>query len=209
MKSITRFITGILFLIYLAACSDSSSTSDENQVETGQFIDSEVFGLNYQTESRQGTTSSTGAFEYLSGETITFSIGDLSLPPTAAASVITPLDIFDTSNISDVAVLNLSRLLQSLNSDDDPKNGLSLLSQAHMSATGLSIDVNASTFETDVSNLVANSGSTRTGLKSTADASSHLQASLDTFSIEYQLCESTHAKVGQTAEFSTLFHLQS
>jgi hypothetical protein len=109
MKPVTRFLAGYLPLNLLVACSDSSTTNDESSVETGRFIDSEVSGLNYQTESRQGVTSAKGEFEYLPGEMVTFTIGDLTLPTVAGSTVITPLDIFATNNISNATASNLSR----------------------------------------------------------------------------------------------------
>ena len=146
---------------------------------TGTLIDSPVSGIRYQTESVTGTTNASGEFSYLDGEIVTFLIGDISLPPVAAGSVITPLDILDTQDINNPPVVNMARLLQSLDEDGNPENGISIGDGAHESATGMSLDFSSSTFDTDVINLVANSGSVTTTLVDEAVALSHLRDSLE------------------------------
>ncbi len=111
--------------------SDSSSTSSpqpQQQVKTGQFIDSAVEGLTYKTATQSGTTDSQGRFSYLDGEKVTFSIGALELPEVTTDQTITPMDVMKTSSLHDSRVQNLARLLQTLDEDENPENGITIKS---------------------------------------------------------------------------------
>ncbi len=182
-----RFISALSITVFAfgsAGCgSDSVEVAGSGggaASNTGILIDSAVSGIDYQTVSGTGTTNTSGQFSYLEGESVTFSIGDINLPPVAAGPVITLLDIFNTQDINDPSVVNLARLLQSLDENGDPTNGISIHNDAHLSATGLmSLDFASATFDADVINLVANSGSVTTVLIDVSTALSHLQDSLD------------------------------
>jgi len=105
--------------------------TDSAASETGFFIDSRVSGLTWVTQFNGqntgiGTTSFNGAFPYLQGETVTFRIGDLELGTVQASAYITPLTLAGTTNTSNPFVVNLARLLQSLDTDDNPDNGITL-----------------------------------------------------------------------------------
>ncbi len=108
----------------LAGCGGGSSSNTDSS--TGVFVDSAVQGVAYQTTTQSGTTNALGEYEYAAGETVTFSIGGVTLPPVAAKSVVTPFDMAGTKDASDRKVLNIGRLLQSLDSDKDPSNGITI-----------------------------------------------------------------------------------
>jgi hypothetical protein len=59
-------------------------------INKGVFCISPVVGLNYQTLTQSGTTNENGEFLYITGETVTFSIGDLVLGSAPGAPEITP-----------------------------------------------------------------------------------------------------------------------
>lgn len=176
-----------LFAASLAGCGgggDSDTGTNEppppppDETETGVFVDSAVGGIGYRTDTQEGETNADGEFEYVDGETVTFFIGDVELPAVTAGTVITPMDVFDTLDLTDQRVINLARLLQSFDEDSDPSNGISIADAAHLAATGLTIDFNVPTAEfeanTDVINLVSNGGGAGT-LVSAEDALAHLQ----------------------------------
>jgi len=141
-----------------------SGAQAQDTLLTGRFVDSAVAGLQFDTATQSGTTDADGTFTYAAGEEVTFSIGDITLPAVAGADVITPLDVFGTDNIGDVSVMNLARLLQTLDVDGNADNGIVLGDDAAASATGLTLDFASPTFDASVLNLVANSGSTQTSL---------------------------------------------
>jgi len=104
------------------------------QVLTGRLVDSAVIGMPYSN--------------YLANESVTFSLGGIVLPSVDAVPVVTPLDLFSTDNIGDIRVINLTRLLQTLDEDGE------------------------------VTNLVANSGSVNTSLIDGESALDHFSETL-------------------------------
>ncbi len=207
-------ITSILiFIASLTACGGGSSSTNVpttpppppvQTVLTGKFIDAAVQGLSYQTATQSGTTDETGQFSYIAGETITFSIGDIEFPTINAASILTPLSIFTTTDINDNRVVNLARFLQTLDEDGNTSNGITISTIAHTQSMGAVVDFASANFEQQVETIVANSGSSNVILISAADAINHLQASIDV--LNSSNCTSDHPKVGYTGEFSTLAH---
>ena len=171
------------FIAGLIGCSDSSSNSvaplDTATTNTGVFIDAAVSGINYATESLSGVTNAQGEYSFLTGETVTFSIGDIDFPTVTAKEVVTPLDLANTTNINDITVVNIARLLISLDTDNNPDNGISLGPDAHAAATGMSLLLSSETFETDINviNLVSNGGGSGILVDETT-ATDHLESSL-------------------------------
>lgn len=106
--------------------TDSSTSSSNTDSSTGVFVDSAVQGVAYQTTTQSGTTNALGEYEYAAGETVTFSIGGVTLPPVAAKSVVTPFDMVGTKDATNPKVINIGLLLQSLDSDKDPSNGITI-----------------------------------------------------------------------------------
>lgn len=118
-----RAITPLLLvgLLLATACSDSGDTSGTtgnkySDVQTGVLLDSPVAGVAYSTKSQQGITGAGGEFKYRPDEKITFSIGDIILPQTKGAAVLTLLDLAHATTTDDISVINLARFLQTLDS---------------------------------------------------------------------------------------------
>ncbi|WP_455208694.1 hypothetical protein [Kaarinaea lacus] len=123
-------------------------------IQTGVFIDSLVIGVYYETETKSGVTNAAGEYQYIDGETVTFSIGGIVLGSTMAAPVVTPVDIVEGAiNASDPIVSNIIRLLLTLDADGDASNGLDLTTATAM-AVDFSIAIDSPTFEADVTALV-------------------------------------------------------
>lgn len=194
----------------LSACGDSTLPINDNtsgDVVRGQFIDvGSVEGLQYRTDSGTGVTDATGQFEYLQGEQIVFSIGDIELPGTAAKAVITTMDVFATPDTLNPAVVNLNRLLFTLDDDGEIKNGIQISELTASAAIGLQLDFTSPGFEDSIINLVANSGSVRTSLVDTSMAVTAFVNSLEQQAVRVSECASTHPRVGTSAAFVTLFH---
>ena len=100
----------------LAACGGN----DEDELLRGVFSDSPVAGLNYATQSTGGVTDADGVFYYREGEEVVFRIGRMALPAVFASPMVTPLDMTVEGEIDDPVVVNIARLLQSLDEDADP-----------------------------------------------------------------------------------------
>lgn len=111
----------------------------------GIFIDSAVIGIGYRTETQSGVTDEEGNYNYLEGETVTFFIGDLTFPATPASGVVTPFNIAASESVDDNQVVNIARLLQTLDQDGDTSNGITITDTAI--ATAEPVDFNLSTDE--------------------------------------------------------------
>ncbi len=185
----TKQLIGITALSLLAACggggggtnSDDGSEGKSQETQIGVFLDSPVINVDYQTETLSGVTNSSGQYEYIPGETVTFSIGDLKFPVTNAQSTVTPIDIANAQSASDTTVLNMIRLLQTLDADGNPANGITITDAAKAAAT--QVDFTSLEFESlsVVTNLISNAGQDNAtqDLVSSQDALAHFESELE------------------------------
>ena len=116
----------ITTLSLLTACG-SSDLPTNLPTKQGAFVDAPVEGLSFTTSSGlTGTTNAAGVFNYLAGETVTFSLGNVNFPPVAAGDLISPIDLFGASSANHPGALAIARLLQSVDSDGNPDNGIKI-----------------------------------------------------------------------------------
>jgi len=142
----------------LSACGGENKDSKPDQdaplsatPSTGIFLDSLVEGLKYETPTFSGTTNSAGEYDYMLGETVTFSIGDIVLGTVNAGPVVTPLTLVpNATDPTDPVVTNIVRLLLTLDDDGDPNNGISISSATSGTAAGLSVDFTAADLSADI-----------------------------------------------------------
>ena len=118
----------------LTGCGDtySSSTeinSDGNSSVTptllsAQFIDAAVEGLAYDCSpsGTEGFTDHNGYFNYVEGDTCYFFVGDTNIGGTEINGTITPR----TLTRIEPYLTNILRLLQTLDTDENPSNGITL-----------------------------------------------------------------------------------
>ena len=118
--------------------------------KTGSFIDSAVSGIGYTTGTQTGITDSNGNYVYVPGETVTFNIGAITFPPIAALSTVTPLNMSTAGSLSDPVVTNVAYLLQSLDMNNDPDDGIQIDSRvAALAKTSINFNQPTSSFELD------------------------------------------------------------
>lgn len=175
------------------------------EVLTGVFIDSAVQGLTFKTDTQSGTTNQDGEFSYIAGEQVVFSIGELQFPAVNGKEMLSPLDVFSVTNVNDIRVQNMARLLQTLDQDGVAGNGIVITDDAHNQAMGLQVDFASDEFDQQVDALVANSGAAYTRLISSQAAINHLNLSLGN-EVNMQSCEQPTTKQGYIGEFSNLAH---
>lgn len=186
---ISQPIAGLCLTALLSACgggggSDAApapTTPTTPSVLTGILVDSPVSGISYTTATQSGKTNAKGEFSYVAGESVTFSIGSVQLPMVLANATITPLDIAKTTDINNQVASNIMVLLQSLDEDGMPANGISIPAGAAAKAVAaINFDVAPTVFAANaaVTGLVANSGSiTKTPIAAAA-AKAHFQSTL-------------------------------
>jgi hypothetical protein len=101
---------------------DSSNTN----TATGVFKDANVSGLEYRSGDRSGTTGQNGEFTYEVGESVSFTIGGVTIGTADGAKVVTPVDLGSGNRFDAPDVVNRVRFLLFLDRDDDPDNGIQI-----------------------------------------------------------------------------------
>lgn len=97
--------------------------------KTGHFIDSPVAGLSVQTPTYEGVTDINAAFDYFPSESVQISLGSIVLGSAIADHKISPLDIFPAADTEDPQVINMARLLQSLDIDGEAQGGIVIIEE--------------------------------------------------------------------------------
>lgn len=105
-----------------------------------------------------GTISLNGSFNYVSGDTIYFYVGDVLIGSTTGKSNVTPVDLVDTQSYFNPTVLNIVRFLMTLDSDNNPANGIEINSSVNIAFISQTIDFNQtiSAFYTAYNSLISN-----------------------------------------------------
>lgn len=169
-----KLIGLLLILLITSTCSSDKGSDSNGELLTGQFIDSPVQGLTYKTNSREGLTNTDGAFSYLPGETVQFFLGDKLLGATLGNEILSPFDLSDAEQPITNTTLNIARILQSLDTDEDPTNGITLPDDLSFIEEGLDIS-DESAIQSVLSAL-----DTPITLVSATQAQSHVIESLNT-----------------------------
>lgn len=158
----------IIFLsIFLISCGGGSSSSSSSS-KKAYFIDSAIEGVNYFTESKSGLTGSDGGFIFNeSDKKVIFKIGDVKIGEYILAnlksdSYVFPTDIANTdrTNIENEHVLKIIRLVQTLDNDQNPNNGIKITdtTRKKVSETNMQLELASSSVNiNDLLTLVDNS----------------------------------------------------
>lgn len=150
-------------------------------------MDSAVEGLTYESGALSGFTGSQGEFQYEDGGNVTFSIGGITLPAALGQPLMTPVQLVANAiDQSNATVTNVARLLQTLDDDDDPLNGITITPAVRAGAAGLSVDFNQSIVEFGNDATVVNAINVLTNLTSVgqrplvtaSDAQNHLESTI-------------------------------
>jgi uncharacterized protein len=117
--------------VSLSGCGGGgASPSSGTGPLTGVFLDSAVKGLYYETSSGlSGTTNEAGEYRYNTGDSVTFYAGGKSgiqLGGANGAAMLTPLELTPGADLDHPTVTNMLLLLQNLDRDGDPENGIDL-----------------------------------------------------------------------------------
>ena len=89
----------------------------EETAQQGSVGDTAIAGLWYESGSLSGVTGPTGNFQYESGKTVRLFLGDVPLgEPVPGKKLIAPPDLVPGADYDSPAVINITRLLLSLDS---------------------------------------------------------------------------------------------
>ncbi|UFS62990.1 putative metal-binding motif-containing protein [Sulfurimonas sp. HSL-3221] len=148
MNRMGMLLPAFTALIFLTACGGGGGGSSTPTV-SGQFVDAPVQGLSYACSSgTAGTTDAGGGYTCPDGDTVTFSVGAVTIGTvTAESGPVAPYSFFPADT---AAAVNLARLLQSLDGDGDPNNGLIDLNSTLIAALPAGTDFSSPTFAADV-----------------------------------------------------------
>ena len=179
---------GTTIILCVAGCGGAGGNSPASNaivsnLATGTFLDNSVQGLHYDTATQHGDTDANGKFQYLPGESVTFSVGNIKFAATSAQPIVTPLEIAATKNATDQRVTNMLVLLQSLDADGNASNGISIPSSASaLAPTGINFDVAPSVFRANatLTDFVASSVGVGRTLVTDVNARLHFQTALNT-----------------------------
>ena len=176
----------LLALGALSACGGSGGFSAAedgpggNVALTGQFLDAPVEGLGYSTPTQSGLTDAAGRFQYLAGETVSFTLYGTPLSSSIGFSTLTPGDTGVEETDLD-RIVNQLRFLQTVDADNDTSNGIRL--PAIAGAFSVDFSQRIEDFENDpaVQAFLASHAGARP-LVSVQDAVAHFSQSIDTVS---------------------------
>ena len=108
-------VASFFLTVALAACGGGGDGGGETPPVAaplaGVFIDSPVAGLGYSAapSGLSGVTNASGQLNYQPGDQITFNLGGRTVGNTVpGAPVITALQVFGATSVTDARVLNLS-----------------------------------------------------------------------------------------------------
>lgn len=146
---ISRATAALSWALLLTACGGGGdSTAPAGPAKpvavvgsaTGVFTDAAVEGVAYSTSSGvSGTTDAQGRYSYNPSDTVSFKLGALALGTAPASAIVTPVEL---AGGSATRLLNLLVLLQSLDDDGQPANGIRI-APAAAAAVADSIDLGA------------------------------------------------------------------
>jgi YD repeat-containing protein len=209
----------LLSVIALSACDSGSDdpAAPEPTVLTGEFIDSAVEGLFYQTETQSGLTDESGHFSYLEGEVVTFFLGNTELGRALGSDLLTPfeiaghraldseVDILKSLTSSSVnsydKALNIATLLQSFDEDLNPENGIDLnTSHEQLAEITIPIYVKASSFAQSEGLNQAKSIMNIESDRSFTNVVNHLYSSLNIDIISTKVATQLNKQNNSTAE---------
>lgn len=162
----------------------------------GQFVDSPVGGLEYETSSgMSGLTTDDGFFNYKTGDEVTFKLGSFYIGKTTGSNVVTP---FSLTSGNEEQATNVARFLQTLDDDGIPGNGITITDNTRLEAKKqnatdvATANLDDSTIAATITNLTAKNSAPQSSVVSPEDALEHLNGTINTMQPIVSCGENTH-----------------
>ena len=151
-------LTVVLAAAVLTACGTGDGKTPIPGTALGVLTDSPVSGAEYSTATQSGLTTANGGFRYFPGEIVTFSVGGVALGSVAGAPFITPVELTGSADPGTAAVPNAAtrvlRFLQSVDADENPRNGITISDATRSVAAGLALDFETAS-DAEVNTVIA------------------------------------------------------
>jgi len=169
----------------LAACHGD----DEHQaavpapiIASGMFKDSSVSGLTFASGGQRGITGADGSFSYEVGNSVTFSVGGVTLGSGIGAPIMTPIDLITNASSDSPQVKNIVRFLTMLDSTPPLGSGIQISSAVQTVADSWhQVDFTAADLDAELTDIISDVASTDTRiplLLNAEEAKSHLTSTL-------------------------------
>jgi hypothetical protein len=177
-----RYILAITIALTLTACGGGGGSGGGTTIATGQFKDSNTAGLSYVSGAQSGVTGADGRFSYEVGQTVTFSIGGVTIGTAEGKSIVTPVDLVSGGSSSNIEVQNIVRFLMMLDDDGDPTNGINIaLSVQEIAQSWSQVDFTTADLQAELTSIISDAASADGGTHTLPDAitaQSHLESTL-------------------------------
>ena len=162
-------ILSIVASTIFVGCGSSDSPAVIS-TQTGTFVDSAVAGLNYTcaSDSSTGVTNIAGEFTCLTGSNVEFRVGNYVLGSCTIEAIVTPYSLYPNDS---AAAVNVAQLLQTIDSDNDPLNGISV-PDSFSALDAVTTAPTDTLFDTDISAVAG-------VLVTEQEAEGHLHTTLD------------------------------
>ena len=168
----------------IAACGGGGGggAPTGSSTKTGYFIDSAVEGLEYSSENSSGVTGADGSFKYEDGKPVTFKIGGITLGSVMVSNGrIFPVDLISgATDESNPKVTLIAQVLQSLDSDRNPANGITINDNTRRLITqSVNLATTDPTIVTPIfAQLLSTASQGALSMVSDTDAKTHLRSNL-------------------------------
>jgi formylglycine-generating enzyme required for sulfatase activity len=142
---------------YGKASGTTTLTVTAPVVKVGSFIDSAVGGLRYESGGQSGETDASGNFNYEDGNTVTFTVGGITVGTATGQSMITPVTLVSgAKDGTNTTVTNITRFLMTIDDDHNPNNGITITAAVQKAAAGKSVNfaVSTDTFTGNTSTII-------------------------------------------------------
>ena len=183
------YVAALAGTLLVAACGGGGGSNDgpAATIQSGVFLDSTVQGLEYSSGATTGVTDAAGTFKYEVGKTVTFKLGSVTMGTlTAGKAKVYPTDLVSGAiDETDPTVSNIVRVLQTLDDDGDPTNGIKITDAVRAKlTTAINFAQAKAAFTADGTVAAAMAAATAlrtagvTGLRSAAAAEGHFKSTL-------------------------------
>lgn len=169
--------------VLLTACGGGDSTPASTNTpptntpptnttpRSGILTDAPVGGISYSTTSgKMGATDANGTYQFNDGDSVTFKLGGLTLGTVPATGIVTPTELAGGDNNK---LLNLLVVLQSLDSDGNRTNGITIPPAAASALTAIDLTVAPASLSTTALQAAMTAGNITTTIVSATDAQAH------------------------------------